>query len=71
MEIRNMDNPISEDSKLTSNVEDNTVPTALPNLQENEEEEVIRVPDTNSSSRQTLIRKQENYDAPKSESTVE
>ncbi|KAF3445586.1 hypothetical protein FNV43_RR10762 [Rhamnella rubrinervis] len=63
---RNTDNPISEDFKLTSNVEDDIVPTALPNLQEKEEEAVIPVPDTNSSSsRQTLIWKQENYDAPK------
>lgn len=71
MQIRITDNPISEDSKPTSNVEDAIVPTTLSNLQENGED-VIPVPNTtSSSSRQTSIWKEENYDAPKSEFSVE
>lgn len=71
MKIRNTDTPISEDSKLTLNVELDIVPTTLPNLQENIVEDVISVSNNDpSSSRKTELWKQEDYDAPKSEFSV-
>ncbi|XP_060673481.1 protein VASCULAR ASSOCIATED DEATH 1, chloroplastic isoform X2 [Ziziphus jujuba] len=63
---RNTDTPISEDSKLAPNAEHDTMPTTLPNMQENVVGDVIPVPNTDlSSSSKTELWKEEDYDAPK------
>lgn len=71
VKFRNTDTPISEDSKLAPNAEHDTMPTTLPNMQENVVGDVIPVPNTDlSSSSKTELWKEEDYDAPKREFSV-